>query len=437
MLLTIPPLGVMAKTTDKHVLADDIYIYKSANSSRWTARFKVGTQWVAKSTKEKTIKAATVRAIELRVECQTKVDNNLPIFTGVKSSANTFRSIAKKAIKRMDAATANGTGKVIFSDYILVLNRYHIPYFDNINIKDIDAQMLLDFDSFRTKLLGRVPAKSTISNHNAALQRVFDEAVVGKHITALELPEQKNTGRTKERRAAFSHDEYQTVLAESKNWIELARKQVSKDIRTLLYFYIQFAVMTGMRPGKEIEQLTWSDVHDLKIKGKSYTAITVRKGKTTESTGTREVICNHAVTDVLEGMKATLKKSEADDLIFSMPNGKRSTQIGKNFTQLLENTGLKNSTYGERTLYSLRHTYITWQLQNKMSLTVIAAQCGTSVKMIEEHYSHVVPSMFAEELSGTGAILELTSLSEVDILNTVMDDGGKILAIKNGIVTQE
>ena len=30
----------------------------------------------------------------------------------------------------------------------------------------------------------------------------------------------------------------------------------------------------------------------------------------------------------------------------------------------------------------------------------MARQCGTSIAMIEQHYSHVVPSMFEQELSG-------------------------------------
>ncbi len=116
----------MAKTTDKYAIADDIHIYKAANSSRWAARFKIGHRWVAKSTKEKDRQLAIVKAVELRIQYQTKFDNNLPIFTGAKAKANTFMAIAKKAIKRMEAETANGTGKVIYYDYILSLKKYHI-----------------------------------------------------------------------------------------------------------------------------------------------------------------------------------------------------------------------------------------------------------------------------------------------------------------------
>jgi len=429
----------MAKTTEKHVIADDIYIYKVANSSRWSARFKIGTQWVAKSTKVKDIQQATVKAIELRAENQTKADNNLPIFTGTKSKANTFTTIANKAIERMEVEIAKGSGKLVFNDYILVLKKYHIPYFDNKNIKDIDENALLDFDIWRTEQLKRVPAKSTINTHNSAFQRVFDEAVIGKNITASEVPALKNEGQGGKRRAAFTGSEYLTLLKAAEHWIAAGKQKIIKDTRTLLYYYIQFAVLTGMRPGKEIEHLTWGDVHErTNENGIQYTMITVRKGKTTMYTGTREIVCKDGIKAVLNDMKATLERSDKDDLIFTLPDGKSSAQLGRNFGKLLDKLGLKYSAYGDRTLYSLRHSYITWKLQQKVNISVIAAQCGTSVEMIERHYSHLVPSMFAEQLSGAGGSLDLTSSADASVLDfsTTYDSNGT-LVIKDGVIKNE
>ncbi|MGJ8687028.1 MAG: hypothetical protein ACSHWQ_06085 [Spongiibacteraceae bacterium] len=50
-------------------------------------------------------------------------------------------------------------------------------------------------------------------------------------------------------------------------------------------------------------------------------------------------------------------------------------------------------------LYSCRHTYITDSIISGISLTTIAAQCGTSQKMIEERYSHMTPAHKIVELS--------------------------------------
>jgi integrase len=62
---------------------------------------------------------------------------------------------------------------------------------------------------------------------------------------------------------------------------------------------------------------------------------------------------------------------------------------------------MKESPIGTRTLYSQRHTYITWELMAQIvSIDVLARQCGTSIQMIEQHYSHVVPKIFSNQLSG-------------------------------------
>ncbi|GAA6167831.1 hypothetical protein [Sessilibacter corallicola] len=61
---------------------------------------------------------------------------------------------------------------------------------------------------------------------------------------------------------------------------------------------------------------------------------------------------------------------------------------------------LKESPRGKRTLYSLRHTYVTLQLMKKILAQVIATQCGTSIQILEQHYSHVMPEMFTAELTG-------------------------------------
>lgn len=44
------------------------------------------------------------------------------------------------------------------------------------------------------------------------------------------------------------------------------------------------------------------------------------------------------------------------------------------------------------------------------SLEVFARQCGTSIKMIEQHYSHVVPKMYSNQLSGIDIPVEIKEI---------------------------
>ena len=54
-----------------------------------------------------------------------------------------------------------------------------------------------------------------------------------------------------------------------------------------------------------------------------------------------------------------------------------------------------------RTLYSLRHTYATFALLNDgMDIHALAIQLGTSIGMIERHYSHLTPRLKKDMLTG-------------------------------------
>lgn len=76
-------------------------------------------------------------------------------------------------------------------------------------------------------------------------------------------------------------------------------------------------------------------------------------------------------------------------MLFRLADGTTTKELGKTFDKALNDTELKHSAHGVRTLYSLRHSYITWQLtMGKVSMEILAKQCGTSVQMIEQHYSH-------------------------------------------------
>jgi integrase len=66
----------------------------------------------------------------------------------------------------------------------------------------------------------------------------------------------------------------------------------------------------------------------------------------------------------------------------------------------MEESGLlEDHTGRKRTLYSLRHTYATFALAEGIDIHTLARQMGTSVGMIERHYSKLTPMMSAEKLA--------------------------------------
>jgi integrase len=70
------------------------------------------------------------------------------------------------------------------------------------------------------------------------------------------------------------------------------------------------------------------------------------------------------------------------------------------FRNLMKQSGLRQDSGGQtRTLYSLRHTYATRALAKGIDIHTLARQMGTSVLMIEKHYSKITPMLSAEKLA--------------------------------------
>ena len=61
---------------------------------------------------------------------------------------------------------------------------------------------------------------------------------------------------------------------------------------------------------------------------------------------------------------------------------------------------LKDDFGNERTLYSLRHTYASRRRYEGMSFDDLSVQMGTSVKMLEDHYSHFTVSDNPNKFAG-------------------------------------
>lgn len=421
------------KQTERHNIDDGLYVYKQSNSTRWQARFVLNGKWYLKSTKRKDLQAAILKAVQLQTEYRIMLSNQIPVHKSRKTQTHLFGAIMKLAIKRMDAEEEEGDGKVVYKDYKRALEKYYKPYFEKMHIKEIcDQQRLIEFDKWRTEQMGKTPSKSTLLTHNSALQRVLDEAVIQKYITASELPKLKNTGVKGERRAAFTKQEFKAILEETKKKISESRKKITHHIRNQLYRYIQIAAYTGIRPGTELEQLTWGDVNEREINDKNYLAITVRKGKTTKYTGTREIICKDEVSKVIADMLSYLQEYKNDNYYDPSDNELLFTHTKEytvTFRKILEELKLRTHAHGDRSLYSLRHSYITWELEAGTKLRVIASQCGTSEDMIEQHYKHLVPAMFAEELSGRK--------KEQNELKPINFEGTGTLVLKDGLIVVE
>lgn len=106
------------------------------------------------------------------MEAEIRKRSNLPVIT------RKFRNVARLAVERLEHEIAIGKGKRSYKDYIRVINDYLIPILGKKAITSIDYQALDELNVKRTVMMEKAPTQSTMLTHNAALNRVFDEAVI-------------------------------------------------------------------------------------------------------------------------------------------------------------------------------------------------------------------------------------------------------------------
>jgi integrase len=383
------------------LLRGELTLFKRPNSRQWQCRFKLPNgEWHAASTATDDPDAAQTQAVAIYETVKVKVGAGLAVVT------KTFKQVALDEIANMAQASDNKTGKRTYRDYTFAINKYLIPFFGSYEIGQITNELLADFESWRIAEMGRIPMASTKRNHASAYIRVINLARDRGYIAANKaVPLLDSKGKRSQPRPAFSAEEIRELLSYTETWQKSSYTNRTAMMRTLCSYYIEFLVNTGVRHGTEALPLRWKHLQWHWIGNKKYLRIWV-SGKT----GPRYLIAKTAVVKVLEqimqwqklpysGLNAVIQ-AKFDALIFRLPTGEQISNMENIFRNLMVRSNMRRDGGGQnRTLYSLRHAYATFALAGGVDIHTLARQMGTSVGMIERHYSKLTPMMNAEKLA--------------------------------------
>ena len=439
-----------ARKATTHVLIErELLLAQRPRSSVWQCRYCIDGMWQHTTTGERDLKLAKKRAHEILVEAKMRKKMQVAPIT------RRFRDVAKHTLKRMEKETASGNGKASYRDYTLAINNYLLPILGSYHVDNIDYQALQKLDDERRIRMKKEPTRSTLLTHNAALNMVFDEAVYRGYMVESSRPKLQIKGKKSERRVEFSVDEVRAIRANFDAWIERARAD-AKPIRQLLKDYVEVLLDTG----KELLQLRWVQV-DLKMYPIIKKTGNVVKGNEYDSEEEEEVVINSNKTAILKiqngktgartaiGRLPTVKALNriaqrnyamsasalidegSKDLIFKfkewlskeeISTKKRArlitpTSFVKLFGTYLTEHNLHTDpiTNKKRQFYSLRHTYATLALTNdRVPIHTLAKQMGTSVGMIEKHYSHLEPVKAVHQLRGEETRQLIDAVDDID-----------------------
>jgi integrase len=317
-------------------------------------------------------------------------------------------------------------------------------------ITNIDQAALDHLEAERILMMGKAPSKSTLLSQNAALNMVFDEAVLRNFLTDLNRPKLEAKGKKSDRHPAFELKELQAVLINFPAWIERAKNEKSRAIREVMRDYVEMLIDTGARPGKELLDLKWKHIEfsmspididtgtienvdddpDKRVVATDFRRVV--EMVVTGKVGRRKTLGRLPTVKVLERISRRnygIKNSVADPFKGVItPNNddyvlrtKDKRDVSSSFQHMLEryldehNLLYDPQTEQNRVFYSFRHTYATLALtHDKVPIHTLAKQMGTSVLMIEKHYSHLKVFEAIEQLRGNETRKKITSTSTVE-----------------------
>ncbi len=384
-----------------------IRLVRRENSKKWQVHYKIEglKTWFRKSVQTTDVDKAAQLAERMWMKATFEHEEGRPVIS------KKFKPVAEVVLRRLEDEINAGTAKPIAKDYVSAINLYLIPFYGNYNVDSIKPATVSQFHVWRKEKVGRELSGSAQNNHNAAFNLVMDEAVHRGYLTEYHRPSTKNTGAESDRRAEFSHEELETLIKFGPAFIKAGRTDRTQMIRQVLaQAYMPFLAATGIRAGTESENLEWRHIDVEVINGQPVLHIRLQQGKL----GPRNFVAHNSCWRILEVMRQIspdlrdipleeVLKQRVAKKVFRLADGTVPDNWNKPFRQMLEDSNLLKCpvTDKERSLYSLRHYYATQRLLENIPVHDLAQQMGTSVLMIQKHYSHLTPLMKATQFAGS------------------------------------
>jgi integrase len=382
-----------------------LYLVRRNGTGNWQINYKVSSlkTWQRKTAGTDDVDAAKIVAEDWVADIRAAERRGYPLVS------KKFKAVADLVSAECAKHAKDGTGKKVYAQFPAIIERYLNKFFGKYNIDAINSSLISSFHEWRRNELGRELKQSTQNTHNIVLGKIFDKAVELGYMTDFQRPSLKNTGETGEARGFFTHPELLQLLEFLHKWVDATNVKKSRELRELLCLYVAFVACTGARPGTELKELRWKHFTFVQKPTMRVIEIYLPQGKK----GPRRLIARNELWVVLEKLRAlhdefagmTLDKlieSKSEHYVFRMRNGKRPYNFVNSFGDGIRKAGMLTNgrDSDERSLYSLRHYYATERLYENMSIEKLAEQMGTSPEMILQHYGHIRPRMYAEELAG-------------------------------------
>jgi integrase len=363
-----------------------IYRRSSSTSMNFHTRIRLSgvKGYVVKSCKTPDRDAAYRFALDLYEDLRVKV------LAGEIINAPNASKIIDEFLETQRSKSPNR-----YNDINLTIGKHFRSYSQGQTLEWIDSKTITsDFDWGRQQSrYGKPTSENTLHSEAGEILRFLRWCKDMKYLR--EVPTFQKPIRKDVRRPHFTRTDWNKLIRKARHWINSTEHPSITRDRTLLWNYTLILANTGIRVG-EARTLCWKDIR-IEPNGQETepTIVFFVSGKT----GGREVVARNAkVLEYLQRIKELYAEPTPDDFVFAHRDGKPIKSFRKGFTSLIDTAGVGVDSKGDRrTIYSLRHTYATFRLEEGVSVYTLARNMGTSVAMIERFYGQTrTPDQVAE-----------------------------------------
>lgn len=351
------------------ILDGKIHLYKRNESEIWQCSSYLEGKNRRVSTKESSLSKAKKVAEEWYFDLRK----------GDLSQEKRFKDAASQFKAEYELLTEGERNARWVQDHYRRLDQRLIPFFGDMKLSTINAGTLQDYKIGRLKPAegNKTPSRSTLHHETVTLRLVLKTAARHgwlQHIPDLSQP--YKSSRKVVHRGWFSREEYKELYTATRQNAKKNEDNQNARVSAQLHDKVLFMANTGLRPD-EANVLQYRDVEiiDDESTGETILLIEVR--------GKRGFGYCKSTKGAVFPFKRLLErnKPKPTDLVFPHDHKKQ-------FNRILVELGLKFDRDGNRrSMYSLRHSYISFRLLEGADIYQIAKNCRTSVEMIEKHYA--------------------------------------------------
>jgi integrase len=360
--------------TAKHtILGGKVHVYKRNGSPKWQCAAFVQGKNHRTSTKAESLAVAKDFAEDWYLTLRGKQAR------GELITEKTFKHAAELFAREYEVITEGQRSPKWVDGHKARVRLHLMPFFGRLGLSQITAGKVQEYrvDRLKNPQNGKPPSFSTLHDEIVTLRLILKAAI--RHEWLFNLPDFSAPYRASSKiahRAWFSPEEYRQLYTSTRENARKAQGTRHAFAAEQLHDKVLFLANTGIRPD-EAKHLQYRDVEVVtdEATGERILEIQVR--------GKRGVGYCKSMTGAVRPFDRMRERSGArpTDYIFPVDHKRQ-------FNRILDELGLKFDREGNRrTLYSLRHSYISFRLLEGADIYQIAKNCRTSVEMIEKYYA--------------------------------------------------